>query len=84
MTATTSDTLVTCDLLAMQQWSQAQERIVTSLTNNTVVPLHGSEAYQWEQDWIRCARELGQWAVLKEYGQNREDPHTLLDAAWKL
>jgi transformation/transcription domain-associated protein len=84
MTATTSQTLITLDLLAMKQWSQAQERIVTSISSNTITPSNGLESYQWERDWITCAKELGQWDVLKEYGQSRDDPNTLLDAAWKI
>ena len=43
-----------------------------------------NETSRWEEDWVLCARELGQWNVLKEYGQSRDDPNTLLDACWKL
>ena len=87
MTASTSDTLITLDLLAMQQWKQAQERIVQALalhSTTPATPAHALESYQWENDWVTCARELGQWSVLKEYGQSKDDPNTLLDAAWKL
>ena len=84
MTATTTDTLITLDLLALRQYPQAQECLVTTMSKNVSTPSHHDEAYQWERDWITCAKELGQWHVLKEYGQSRDDPNTLLDSAWKL
>jgi hypothetical protein len=42
------------------------------------------ETHAWESDWVQCARELGQWTVLREYGVTRRDPYVMLDAAWKL
>lgn len=91
VTARTPESLAVLDLMAMGQWSQAQEAVVKAMevqSNNNGSYAGSSsnpeETHAWESDWVQCARELGQWTALREYGISRRDPYVMLDAAWKL
>lgn len=43
------------------------------------------EMILWEQQWIRCAKELSQWEFLMEYGNNKKHPNPflVLDSSWR-
>ena len=40
----------------------------------------------WEDHWCRCARELGQWDTLNDFGkaQNGANPFLVLENAWRV
>lgn len=40
----------------------------------------------WEEHWCRCARELGQWETLNDFGksQNGANPFLVLENAWRV
>ena len=91
VTARAAESLAALDFMAMGQWSQAQEALVKAMGVQAGKNLgfaggwsNPEETHAWESDWVQCARELGQWTVLREYGVTRRDPYVMLDAAWKL
>ena len=84
--ARTTTSVAALDLMALGQWSQAQEVLVKAMENQVGIKngCYPEEIHAWERDWVRCAQELGQWSALKEYSISRRDPSVMLDAAWKL
>ncbi|XP_049825027.1 transcription-associated protein 1 isoform X2 [Aethina tumida] len=55
-------------------------------TNAGPVPAHTQrEVLLWNQQWIRCAKELNQWEIIVEYAKNPlfYDALLLLDSAWR-
>uniref|UniRef100_A0A8D8TZY5 Transformation/transcription domain-associated protein n=1 Tax=Cacopsylla melanoneura TaxID=428564 RepID=A0A8D8TZY5_9HEMI len=47
---------------------------------------HNPEVLLWEQQLIRCAKELNQWEMLRDYGKDTSpvNPFLILDTAWKV
>lgn len=46
---------------------------------------HFSEFQLWEEHWIKCSKELGQWDVLLDFGKMKQHPNPLLvlESAWR-
>lgn len=44
------------------------------------------ESILWENQWIRCAKELNQWDLLLEYGSKKADrnPYLVLESSWRI
>ena len=88
VTANSPETSAILDLIVLGKWTQAQEILVKAMGNqegrlskDTTSP---EEAYAWGSDWVHCAKELGQWNMLKEHGVATRNPYVMLDAVWKL
>uniref|UniRef100_A0A8D8QZ10 Transformation/transcription domain-associated protein n=1 Tax=Cacopsylla melanoneura TaxID=428564 RepID=A0A8D8QZ10_9HEMI len=47
---------------------------------------HNPEVLLWEQQLIRCAKELNQWEMLRDYGKDTSpvNPFLILDTTWKV
>lgn len=45
-----------------------------------------SELLLWEQQWIRCAKELNQWDILLDYAQSSKErnPMLIMESAWRV
>ena len=45
-----------------------------------------AEYQLWENRWIRCAKELGQWDILIEFGESKaqNNPFIVLESAWRI
>ncbi|XP_074624680.1 transformation/transcription domain-associated protein-like isoform X2 [Acropora palmata] len=45
-----------------------------------------SEYNLWEQHWISCSKELGQWDLLTEFGKTKghTNPFLVLESAWRV
>lgn len=45
-----------------------------------------AEYQLWEDRWIRCAKELGQWDILIEFGESKaqSNPFIILESAWRI
>jgi len=45
-----------------------------------------SEYQLWEDRWVRCAKELGQWDILMEFGKSKaaSNPFVILESAWRI
>lgn len=45
-----------------------------------------SEYQLWEDRWMRCAKELGQWDILIEFGKTKaqSNPFIILESAWRI
>jgi hypothetical protein len=43
-----------------------------------------AETMMWEEEWVRCAKNLNQWEVLKEFAGQIGNPELQLDAAWRI
>lgn len=37
----------------------------------------------WQQQYLNCCAELGQWDVINEYARNTENYAAYMDVAWK-
>ncbi|KAL1465116.1 hypothetical protein WDU94_004709 [Cyamophila willieti] len=59
-----------------------EEYYVGSTTPNNDDP----EVMLWEQQLTRCAKELNQWEMLRDYGKDTSsvNPFLILDTAWKV
>ena len=42
-----------------------------------------AESNMWEEQWLACAKRLGQWGLLMDFGRNKFDVNLLLHCAWK-
>lgn len=49
-------------------------------------PRLSSEYKLWENRWVRCAKELGQWDVLIEFGKTKaqSNPFIVLESSWRI
>ncbi|XP_068742186.1 transformation/transcription domain-associated protein-like isoform X1 [Montipora capricornis] len=45
-----------------------------------------SEYNLWEQHWVSCSKELGQWDLLMEFGKTKghTNPFLVLESAWRV
>ncbi|XP_065177696.1 transformation/transcription domain-associated protein-like isoform X2 [Sycon ciliatum] len=62
--------------------SKAQEDFATKPAS----PLHTCELKLWENQWIKCSKELGLWSLLLKLGQasKAEDhPYIVMESAWR-
>jgi transformation/transcription domain-associated protein len=75
------------------QWPKAQEGFYHAInrvhsTNSKGIQLRNistrSEPLMWEEQWVRCARQLDQWSVLDKVGRNLVHPELILESSWRL
>lgn len=54
--------------------------------NGRLDPRLLSEYQLWEERWVRCAKELGQWDILIEFGKTKaqSNPFIILESAWRI
>ena len=38
----------------------------------------------WEETWLNCARHLGQWDLISEFGRSQNHLRLVLQASWKM
>ncbi|XP_010526797.1 PREDICTED: transformation/transcription domain-associated protein-like [Tarenaya hassleriana] len=60
---------------------QAMVKATQGTYNNTVPK---AEMCLWEEQWLHCATQLGQWDALVDFGKSIENYEVLLDSLWKL
>lgn len=41
------------------------------------------EQVLWQQQYLDCCSELGQWDIVNDYAKSAENYGTFMDAAWK-
>ncbi|ESP00831.1 hypothetical protein LOTGIDRAFT_140419, partial [Lottia gigantea] len=56
------------------------------LNSNPLSPGVVPEFRLWEEQWIKCSKELNQWNHLLEYSKSKENnnPHLVLECAWRV
>ena len=65
-----------------QALSKARAQHSTSNASPSVLP----EYRLWEQQWVRCCKELNQWTSLQEFATSKgnHNPHLIIECAWRL
>ncbi|KAM3364322.1 hypothetical protein ACQJBY_014578 [Aegilops geniculata] len=83
----TAETRAGLSLVQHGYWQQAQTLFYQAMikatqgTYNNTVPT--AEMCLWEEQWLSCATQLGQWEVLADFGKGVENYEILLDCLWK-
>ncbi|KAM3383848.1 hypothetical protein ACQJBY_008479 [Aegilops geniculata] len=83
----TAETRAGLSLVQHGYWQQAQTLFYQAMikaiqgTYNNTVPK--AEMCLWEEQWLSCATQLGQWEVLADFGKGVENYEILLDCLWK-
>ncbi|XP_057972938.1 transcription-associated protein 1-like isoform X2 [Malania oleifera] len=84
----TAETRAGLSLVQHGYWQCAQSLFYQALikatqgTYNNTVPK--AEMCLWEEQWLHCATQLGQWDALADFGKTIENYEILLDNLWKL
>lgn len=84
----TAETRAGLSLVQHGYWQSAQNLFYQALvkatqgTYNNTVPK--AEMCLWEEQWLYCATQLGQWDALVDFGKTIENYEILLDNLWKL
>jgi transformation/transcription domain-associated protein len=84
----TAETRAGLSLVQHGYWQQAQTLFYQAMikatqgTYNSTVPK--AEMCLWEEQWLSCATQLGQWEVLADFGKGVENYDILLDCLWKV
>ncbi|XP_048601036.1 transformation/transcription domain-associated protein [Brassica napus] len=69
-------------------WQRAQSLFYQAMikatqgTYNNTVPK--AEMCLWEEQWLHCATQLGQWDALVDFGKTTDNYEILLDSLWKV
>ena len=71
---------------AQESYEDAIQRARDYHKTNPAPPSVLPEYKLWEEHWCRCARELGQWEMLNDFGksQNGTNPFLVLENAWRV
>lgn len=84
----TAETRAGLSLVQHGYWHRAQSLFYQAMvkatqgTYNNTVPK--AEMCLWEEQWLCCASQLGQWDALADFGKSIENYEILLDSLWKL
>ncbi|XP_010548285.1 PREDICTED: transformation/transcription domain-associated protein-like isoform X2 [Tarenaya hassleriana] len=84
----TAETRAGLSLVQHGFWQRAQSLFYQAMikatqgTYNNTVPK--AEMCLWEEQWLHCATQLGQWDALVDFGKSIENYDLLLDSLWKL
>ncbi|KAG8099235.1 hypothetical protein GUJ93_ZPchr0013g36432 [Zizania palustris] len=84
----TAETRAGLSLVQHGYWQQAQNLFYQAMikatqgTYSNTVPK--AEMCLWEEQWLYCATQLGQWDVLADFGKGVENYEILLDCLWKV
>jgi hypothetical protein len=63
------------------QWDRAQELLFEAMDSSS--DSSSAESRMWDDMWVECAKQLGQWNLLVDYGHHKGDLELLLQCAWK-
>ena len=72
---------------AQQYYERAMSKAMGFHVNENAPPSIIPEYKLWEERWIRCSKELGQWDLLNDFGTSQGvsgKPLTILHSAWRL
>ncbi|XP_033220023.1 transformation/transcription domain-associated protein-like [Belonocnema kinseyi] len=71
---------------AQVAYDLAMTRFKTDFVTSSAPVNIQKEVLLWEEHWIRCAKELGQWDLLSQYSKTTasKDPFLILDSSWRL
>uniref|UniRef100_A0A6A7FXF6 Transformation/transcription domain-associated protein-like n=6 Tax=Hirondellea gigas TaxID=1518452 RepID=A0A6A7FXF6_9CRUS len=71
---------------AVSAYELGMSKMCAEMAVRTVPFRDNAEAKVWELHWIRCTKELNQWEMVKEYGQDMANgfPNLVLESAWRL
>ncbi|XP_065666832.1 transformation/transcription domain-associated protein isoform X3 [Hydra vulgaris] len=71
---------------AQTSYESAMSKAREQSNNSRLDPRLLSEYQLWEDRWVRCAKELGQWDVLIEFGKSKAQSNDLivLESAWRI
>uniref|UniRef100_A0A2P2JR38 Uncharacterized protein MANES_01G145600 n=1 Tax=Rhizophora mucronata TaxID=61149 RepID=A0A2P2JR38_RHIMU len=84
----TAETSAGLSLVQHGFWQHAQSLFYQAMvkatqgTYNNTVPK--AEMCLWEEQWLHCASQLGQWDALFDFGKSVDNYEILLDSIWKL
>lgn len=81
----TAETRAGLSLVQHGYWQQAQSLFCQAMgkaTKGTCTVSKG-EMCLWEEQWLNCSRQLGQWDALAEFGKLVGNYDILLDSLWK-
>ncbi|KAK1363493.1 Histone acetyltransferase SAGA, TRRAP/TRA1 component, PI-3 kinase superfamily [Heracleum sosnowskyi] len=81
----TAETRAGLSLVQHGYWQQAQSLFCQAMgkaTRGTQTVSKG-EMCLWEEQWLNCSRQLGQWDALADFGKLVENYDILLDSLWK-
>lgn len=84
----TAETRAGLSLVQHGYWQRAQSLFYQAMvkatqgTYNNTVPK--AEMCLWEEQWLYCASQLGQWDALADFGKSIENYDILLDSLWKV
>jgi len=72
--------------LAQTSYEGAMSKARDQNNNGRLDPRLLSEYQLWENRWVRCAKELGQWDILIEFGKTKaqSNPFIVLESAWRI
>ena len=72
--------------LAQQSYEAAMAKAKEQSNSGRLDPRLHSEYQLWEEHWVRCAKELGQWDILIEFGKTKaqSNPFIVLESAWRI
>lgn len=82
----TAETRAGLSLVQHGYWQHAQSLFCQAMgkaTRGTYTVSKG-EMCLWEEQWLNCSRQLGQWDALADFGKLVENYDILLDCLWKL
>eukprot|EP00898_Chlorokybus_atmophyticus_P003741 jgi/Chlat1/4368/Chrsp29S04524 len=84
----TEETRAGLSLVQHGYWQRAQDVFFRGMQQaqqtGLVTSVSKQEICLWEEQWLRCARELGQWDLLADFGKSVEHYDLMLDSLWKL
>jgi hypothetical protein len=63
------------------------EQVAYDLPRNQVQVVQqasDTEKRMWEEIWLNCARHMGQWEIISDYGRTQHSVRLLLQAYWKI
>eukprot|EP00004_Rigifila_ramosa_P010970 TRINITY_DN2313_c0_g1_i2.p1 TRINITY_DN2313_c0_g1~~TRINITY_DN2313_c0_g1_i2.p1 ORF type:complete len:2839 (-),score=607.47 TRINITY_DN2313_c0_g1_i2:2918-10357(-) len=68
-------------------WQRGQESLLLLMTKaaqSQLANVNPTECSLWEDHYALCARQLGQWELLADYGQSINSIDLVLEAAWRV
>ncbi|XP_033101198.1 transformation/transcription domain-associated protein-like isoform X1 [Anneissia japonica] len=71
---------------AQQAYESAMMKARSDHNSGSQSPSVFPEYRLWEEHWIKCSKELGQWDLLMDYGNSKvqSNPHLVLESAWRV
>lgn len=81
----TAETRAGLSLVQHGYWQHAQNLFCQAMGKTTrgTYTVSKGEMCLWEEQWLYCSRQLGQWDALADFGKLVENYDILLDSLWK-